>query len=182
MRQITCISLILLSVLAMSSECMAGKAEHEVLRKQARQAFSDGNWKDAYLLYHKLCLATPNDPKLIGNDLVQAWQCLRRLNRLNELDAFREKVIEKHYHNWRLVKAAADSYSRNNHWGYMIAGEFHRGQHRGGGRYVTAIRRDRVRALQLLNQALIFDGGGAVPQRSWRPLSGVRPHDHPVQR
>ena len=36
----------------------------------------------------------------------------------------------------------------------MIAGEFERGKHRGGGKFVNAIQRDRVRALQLMNQAL----------------------------
>ena len=36
----------------------------------------------------------------------------------------------------------------------MVAGEFHRGAHRGGGRYVNSIQRDRVRAMQLMNRAL----------------------------
>jgi hypothetical protein len=36
----------------------------------------------------------------------------------------------------------------------MVAGEFHRGHHRGGGKYVNAIARDRVRALQLMQQAM----------------------------
>ena len=110
--------------------------------------------KTPYLLYQQLCLEAANDPKLIGNDLLQAWQCLRNLNRLSELDAFREAVIDKHFDNWRLLQAAAGSYSQNNHRGFMVAGEFHRGQHRGGGRYVNAIQRDRVRALQLMNRAL----------------------------
>jgi uncharacterized protein YfaS (alpha-2-macroglobulin family) len=154
MKSIICISLMIILALVSSANCWAGQTDHESLRKQAQQAFSAGNWKDAYQLYQKLCLAVTNDPKLIGHDLVQAWQCLRQLNRLSELDAFREEVIEKHFNNWRLIKAAAGSYSQNNHWGYLVAGEFHRGQHRGGGRYVNAIQRDRVRALQLFNHAL----------------------------
>ncbi|UCD80120.1 MAG: hypothetical protein JSW26_01415, partial [Desulfobacterales bacterium] len=128
--------------------------EHTQLRKEALKAFKDGNWKDAYLLYQQLCLEAANDPKMVGSDLMQAWYCLRNLNRLNELDAFREDVIERHFDNWRLLQAAAQSYSHNNHWGYMVAGEFYRGSHRGGGRYVNAIQRDRVRALQLMNRAL----------------------------
>lgn len=40
------------------------------------------------------------------------------------------------------------------HQGFMNAGEFWRGQHRGGGKVVNAVERDRVRALQLMNQAL----------------------------
>ena len=154
MKPIKYICLIIILALATASNCWAGQTEHELLRKQARQAFNDGNWKDAYLLYQQLCLETANDPKLIGNDLLQAWQCLRNLNRLSELDAFREAVIDMHFDNWRLLQAAAGSYSQNNHWGFMVAGEFHRGQHRGGGRYVNAIQRDRVRSLQLMNRAL----------------------------
>ncbi|MEK6234833.1 MAG: MG2 domain-containing protein, partial [Planctomycetales bacterium] len=40
------------------------------------------------------------------------------------------------------------------HYGYMIAGKFRRGQHRGGGKVVNAVERDRVRALQLMTQAM----------------------------
>ncbi|CAB1063605.1 alpha-2-macroglobulin domain protein [Olavius sp. associated proteobacterium Delta 1] len=148
------ICLIIILALAAAANCWAGQAGHELIRKQAIQAYHDGNWKDAYLLYQQLCLEAANDPKLIGNDLLQAWQCLRNLNRLSELDTFREAVIAKHFNNWRLLRAAAASYSQNNHWGYTVAGEFHRGQHRGGGRYANAIQRDRVRALQLMTHAL----------------------------
>ena len=40
------------------------------------------------------------------------------------------------------------------HFGFIVAGKFHRGQHRGGGRYVGSYERDRSRALQLLVQGL----------------------------
>ncbi len=146
--------IIILALAAACSSWAAGPSEHEGLRSQAFQAYNDGNWQDAYRLYQRLCLETANDPTLIGNDLLQAWQCLRNLNRLSELDILREAVIDKHFDNWRLLQAAADSYSQNNHWGFMVAGKFHRGQHRGGGQYVNAIQRDRVRALQLMNHAL----------------------------
>ena len=96
MKPIIYICLIIILALATASNCWAGQTEHELLRKQARQAFNDGNWQDAYLVYQQLCLEVVNDPKLIGHDLVQAWQCLRNLNRLSELDAFREEVIDKH--------------------------------------------------------------------------------------
>ena len=82
----------------------------------------------------------------MGADFTQAWQCLRQLGRLDELDRFREEVLERHGDNWRLLRDVARSYSQNTHWGYMIAGVFHRGSHRGGGKYVNAIQRDRVRA------------------------------------
>ena len=148
-------SIVLLTILLFwVTPCFADQMNHQTLRKEARQAYSDGNWKDAYDLYRRLCLEIENDPRTVGADLVQAWQCLRQLNRLSELDAFREQVIRRHRNNWRLLQSAAQSYIQNAHWGYMIAGEFERGGHRGGGKYVNAIQRDRVRALQLMNQAL----------------------------
>ena len=154
MRKMTYICIVITLVLTVASNTWASQNEHEQLRRQALKAFNDGNWKDAYEIYRRLCLEMENDPKLVGNDLIQAWHCLRNLNRLNELDAFRESVIDKHDKNWRLLRAAAGSYNQNNHWGYMVAGEFHRGHHRGGGQYVNAIQRDRVRALQLMNRGL----------------------------
>ncbi len=153
MRIVKTLSLFTMITLATAS-AWAAQSEHEDIRRQARKAYQDGNWNDAYQLFRQLCLETVNDPKMVGGDLVQAWQCLRNLNRINELDEFREAVIERHGDNWRLLQAAAGSYSHNNHWGYMVAGEFHRGDHRGGGKYVNALERDRVRALQLMNRAL----------------------------
>ena len=145
--------LILLLTLTPAS-LWAQQTDHIGIRKQAYIAFQDGNWKVAYQSYRRLCLELANDPKMIGNDLIQAWQCLRNLNRLSELDGFRADVIAKHYDNWRLLQAAAGSYHQNNHWGYVVAGEFYRGDHRGGGKYVNAIQRDRVSAMQLMNRAL----------------------------
>ena len=71
-----------------------------------------------------------------------------------ESDEFREAVIEVHKENWRLLDAAARSYVEIDHQGFMVAGKFQRGPHRGGGRYVYAAQRDRVRALQLMQAAL----------------------------
>jgi uncharacterized protein YfaS (alpha-2-macroglobulin family) len=153
MNSIKMVVLALLLVL-FASAAFGGISEHEELRQAAQKAYRDGNWKDAYELFNKLCLEVDNNAKGVGKDLIQAWSCLQNLNRLDELDVFREKVIKKHGLNWRLLLAAARSYSQNNHWGYRVAGRFHRGSHRGGGQYVNAIQRDRVRALQLMKKAL----------------------------
>jgi uncharacterized protein YfaS (alpha-2-macroglobulin family) len=126
-----------------------------VLRQQAQQRYKDGNWKDAYESYRKLCLNKAADSKKVGNDLRQALYCLQRLNRVNEVDTFREKVIDLHQNKWRVLRDAAQTYLHGQHYGYLVAGEFKRGHHRGGGRYVNSFDRDRVRALQLMNQALV---------------------------
>ena len=91
----------------------------------------------------------------VGNDLTQAVECLRRLNRVGEFDAFIEKVILAHKDNGLLLFAAAEDYLGVDHQGSIVAGSFVRGPHRGGtARYVSAYERDRVRALQLMVQAM----------------------------
>ena len=79
---------------------------------------------------------------------------MQQLGRLDEIDELREAVIKVHGKNWRLLMAAADSYLNIDHFGFIIAGKFTRGPHRGGGEAANATERDRVRALQLMVQAL----------------------------
>lgn len=131
----------------------------DAMRKKAEKASADGNYSEAYSLYEKLCLDPKDDPLRVGQDLAQAISLLNRLNRANEADALREKIINIHNANWRLLHAAGQSYFNENHYGYIVAGEFQRGSHRGGGRQVSSWRRDRVRALQLMTQALAAIGG-----------------------
>ena len=80
-------------------------------------------------------------------------QCLQKLGRLSEVDTFREAAVKKHVGNWQLLRRVGQSFARINHYGYIIAGEFKRGHNRGGGKYAGAFERDRVRALQLFEQA-----------------------------
>lgn len=80
--------------------------------------------------------------------------CLQNLGRSDEIDEFREAVIEVHKQNWRLLDTAAQSYAGTEHFGFMVAGKFYRGNKRGGDHYVASMQRDRVRALQLMQQAL----------------------------
>lgn len=136
----------------------------ESMRRQAREAMQQGNFKDAYELFRKLALDPRDDPSQVGGDLEAATQCLQRLNRINEIDDFREAAIEVHKANWRLLWAAARNYMQVPHQGFLIAGKFERGPHRGGGQVVNAMERDRVRALQLMVQAL--PGAAQHPNRA----------------
>ncbi len=134
------------------------------LREQCDRLAQQGNYKDAYDGYRALALDPNDDPSLIGSDLQQAISCLVKLGRVDEVDAFREAVVDGHMGNWRLLQAAAESYLNDPaHDGFVVAGEFHRGPHQGGGRYVSVLERDRVRALQLLAQGL--DGARSNPDR-----------------
>jgi hypothetical protein len=121
---------------------------------EALKQFQAGNYRDAYELYRKLALDPKDDVKVVGNDLAMGINCLNNLARNNEVDAFREAVIEVHKKNWRLLQAAAQSYAQGEHQGFLIVGKFERGGHRGGGKMVNSSARDHVRALQLMTEAM----------------------------
>ncbi len=133
---------------------VSGQAPDPKIRENATQAMGKGNWKDAYADLSRLALDPQNDPGKVGQDLQNAIQCLRQLGRVDEIDDLREKAIALHAKNWRLLFAAAQSLQNDQHNGFMIAGKFARGGHRGGGKWVNCYERDRVRALQLMEQAL----------------------------
>src|SRR5262249_19227922 len=134
---------------------MADSASQPPERDKVDRLFADGNFKDAYEGYRRLALDPKTEPARVGNDLRQAVQCLLRLGRTDEIDEFREAVLSVHANNWRLLEAASESYVQDDqHLGLIIAGKFHRGEQRGGGRLVSSFERDRVRALQLLMQGL----------------------------
>ncbi len=123
-------------------------------RRQVLHAmFREGNFKDAYQGFRELVLDKNSDPKQLGHDLTFAIQALQRLNRTSEIDEFREAAVARRPDNWRLLVAAARSYLWVDHRGTLIGGELQRGHHRGG-EMVSAQQRDRVRALQLMQQAL----------------------------
>ena len=123
-------------------------------RTKLTKAYNDGNWKVAYDGLRVLALDPKNDPTLVGKDLELAINALYRLGRTDEVDDFREAVIKVHEKNWRLLSTAAQLYTNGDHYGFMVAGKFLRGGHRGGGNIVNSLQRDRTRALQLMQQAL----------------------------
>ena len=104
-------------------------AKQPVSREQCDKLAQQGNFKDAYAGYRALALDPKDDPMLVGRDLHQAISCLVNLGRTDEIDAFREAVIEVHKDNWRLLEAAAQSYlNTQEHYGIIVAGKFVRGQ------------------------------------------------------
>ncbi|HEX5472937.1 MAG TPA: MG2 domain-containing protein [Lacipirellulaceae bacterium] len=116
---------------------------------------TDGNYKEAYDGLSQFVLERKG---IASPDLVKAFDaaivCLQQLNHVDEIDAFREKAVDAHKNDWQLLAAVAQSYLTCDHYGFMIAGEFHRGPHRGGGKVVHATARDRVHALRLFRGAM----------------------------
>ncbi len=85
------------------STAPADQAQRDAMLKTMK----DGNYNDAYEGFRKLALDPDDEPRKVGEDLNNATNCLQRLNRVAEIDAFREAVIDVHQGNWRLLRAAA---------------------------------------------------------------------------
>jgi len=143
----------LLCLFALYAGSLCG-GEAEARRAQATKAAGAGNFKDAWEIYSQLTLDPKADPIQVGADLQNAVSALQQLGRYNETDDFREKAVAVHATNWRLLHATALSISQDQHQGFMVAGKFLRGNNRGGGEYVSAFERDRIRGLQLMKQAM----------------------------
>src|SRR6185369_17169162 len=71
-----------------------------------------------------------------------------------EFDDLVEQTVAVHRQNWRLLQTAAQQYLQVEHQGFRIAGKYERGTHRGGGEAINSQDRDRVRALQLMRDAM----------------------------
>ena len=124
----------MLSTVLAAAVAIGRRANEPGERERADKLFTQGNYKDAYEVYRTIALDPKTEPDRVGNDFKRAVECLRQLGRVDEVDAFREAVIAVHHANWRLLQAAAESYLDDpEHSGFMIAGKFQRGGHRGGG-------------------------------------------------
>jgi hypothetical protein len=150
-----CLSVVILLAAALLPVIAQDAKVSQEDRPKAQKLMKQGNWKEAYDVFAKLAEDKADDEKDVGQDLHKAVQCLQQLGRVSEFDAFIERVIAAHAGNWRLLQTAAWEYLSVEHYGSIVAGNFERGPHRGGtARLVNSYERDRVRALQLMQQAL----------------------------
>ena len=123
-------------------------------RNRAHKLEKDGNYAEAFELYKSFLEDEEYFGKDSPEDLRRGTECLTQLQRISEQDEFVESALVKQPKNAELFRAAARFYRNANHWGFLVGGEFKRGHHRGGGEQVTAFARDRVRALQLMVEAM----------------------------
>jgi uncharacterized protein YfaS (alpha-2-macroglobulin family) len=121
---------------------------------EAHRLLADGNFQEAYDLLRRAVLSRDTRGGQVTQDFDAALTCLQQLNRMQEIDDFREQAVDAHAEDWRTLAAAARSYTTVTHYGAMIAGQFERGPHRGPAKIVHATARDRVRALQLYVRAI----------------------------
>ncbi|APW59396.1 alpha-2-macroglobulin family protein [Paludisphaera borealis] len=117
--------------------------------------FKQGNFKDAYNGYRALALNPSADQGDVDVSLRQGLQCLAQLGREAESDEFLEAVVAAWKNDGRVLTSVAECYLDGvQHNGSIVAGKFSRGRQRQPGRFVATADRDRVRALQLLLQAM----------------------------
>ncbi|MDG2126943.1 MAG: MG2 domain-containing protein [Fuerstiella sp.] len=129
--------------------------DRSVQRIQADKLFNDNNFAEALSVYQALSLDENNNDAKLTHDFGRAVNCINQLNRSKEFDEFFENTVATHPSNWRLLFRAAQILSGEvPREGYLIAGQFERGYHRGGGKMLSAAARDRVRAIQLMLRAL----------------------------
>ena len=120
-----------------------------------QKLYNQGNYKEAFEGFKKLALEPNAEGKKAASDMNLALQSLRNLGRNNEVDAFRDSVIKVHESKWRFMQMTAASFLESEHFGFVVAGKFERGYHRGGGKQVSSYARDRAQAMQLLYKALL---------------------------
>ncbi|MEZ6121913.1 MAG: hypothetical protein R3C49_01915 [Planctomycetaceae bacterium] len=125
-------------------------------RKKAELLFSQNNFAEAETLYRQLAVDADNTDAALAKDFYSTWLCLQRLGRIQEFDATMEESLKAHPNSWALKHRIAGMVANGevDSQGFMIAGEFERGGHRGGGKWASSAVRDRVRALQLMKQAI----------------------------
>lgn len=148
-----CVPLLGLVLLSGVVFLMAAEAPLPEQRSSAEKLLRDGNFREALAIYSRLALAADNSGATLAGDFQQAVECLHRLQRHAEIDDLRERVVAAHPRDWRLLQAAAESLLAGPHHGFIVAGEFQRGNQRGGGQFANSLERDRTRALQLFQQA-----------------------------
>ncbi|MGI9243896.1 MAG: alpha-2-macroglobulin family protein [Verrucomicrobiales bacterium] len=124
-------------------------------RAKAQKMQKQGNWKEAFEIWERVLVDPDHGGKGAAADLVNAQQCLGNLNLQARFDELVESVVEAHADDWRVLAQAGNLYFGAQHYGFMIGGEFERGGRRGGGKYVSSEQRDRVRALQLYQDAQV---------------------------
>ncbi|MHC4873247.1 MAG: alpha-2-macroglobulin family protein, partial [Planctomycetota bacterium] len=130
----------------------ANAAENKFTK--AHKAYNERNYKDALEGFKVAMLEKKLPEYQRSQSLSLAQYCLQRLNRVSETDKLFEDFIKFYKDDWKMTFEAAKYYQNIQHYGYIIAGEFKRGQHRGGGQYANSNERDRVMMLQLLDKAV----------------------------
>jgi hypothetical protein len=94
-------------------------------RTRLNKEYRNGNFKDAYDGLRALLLETKHDPKLVGpiRDLRPVASAVGAGKRIRRVCGSAVRPTD----NWRVLYVAAQQYLNIEHHGFMISGEFERG-------------------------------------------------------
>ncbi|WP_437188402.1 alpha-2-macroglobulin family protein [Planctomicrobium sp. SH668] len=146
---------------------MAAEPTTLELRKEADAARKAGNYKDALEKYRKLIMSENASGDQFSTDLSALVECLGMLQQWQEVDGLLKTMLEKHPENWEAYRNAANTISSVPHFGFIVAGEFTRGNQRGGGAYIDVSERDRSQSLVWMNTAMLkLPEGAEANQKS----------------
>src|SRR6185295_18937047 len=101
-------------------DAMSQNPSPATTRARSQKLMNDGNFREAYDGFRRLCLDPNAGAAQVGRDLEQAVQCLSRLGRILEFDDLVEKTVSAHGQNWRLLQTAAQQYVSVDHQGFKI--------------------------------------------------------------
>jgi alpha-2-macroglobulin len=116
------------------------------LAEKAEKQLNYNNNKNAFYLYKKILLKHKADPKIYSNAIAS----MKKAKLENEFDNLFAAVAKKYGKRPEMATVIAESKMRVADYGYIIAGEFVRGYHRGDGQRFSSLERDRVEAMRLL--------------------------------
>ena len=153
------------------------------VREKARKLYTDGNYKEAFEAYEKIATDPKAGGKPLVDDLSILFQCIQRMRYYPKWDALIEKVVEVQSNDWRVLQAVAGQYQSAPKYGIIIDNQWQRAPQRMTGTARNSQERDRIRGLQLLNQALplaIQDGNKSEVSnfliqfsQAWKNYRGV---------
>ncbi|TWT63287.1 alpha-2-macroglobulin family protein [Rubinisphaera italica] len=137
------------------------------LKSTADKLRKEGNFNDAQENYRKVLMNKEATPKQIDESLDSFVECLNRLGRIDEIDLALESCLKTHPDNWQVKVHVAETYQRIPHYGFVVEGEFQRGNRRRsqGAEYVNAFEQDRVRSLQLFQEAMALVKNGTAKEQ-----------------
>ncbi|MEW4487181.1 MG2 domain-containing protein [Thalassoglobus sp. JC818] len=125
----------------------------EQQRSEAAKLFKDGQYKEALTIFVGLVKSEENSGATLAYDLKSAANCYRKLQQMHELDDLLAVMISTHPEDWRGYWTAAQELQIGPSNGVVVAGEFRRGNQRGGGEYASVEDRDRVQSLRWMMEA-----------------------------
>ena len=126
----------------------------EEVRGKAKKLYAEGNYKEAFGAYKEIVTDPKAGEQPLVSDLAILYQCIQRMRYYSQWDELIENVIEAQSNDWRVLQAIAVQYQSAPKYGVIIDNQWQRAPQRMTGNARNSQERDRIRGLQLLNQAL----------------------------